>query len=110
MKFVVAYIRPDRLKSVREELFKQEVFKLSAEDAFGCGEFPDNAPVPPVRTGFEKQVRLEIAVNEPFVRRTVEAIIRGARTGEVGDGKVFVMDLRECYRIRNEDEGMEAIG
>ena len=57
-----------------------------------------------------KKVRLEIAVNEPFVEPTVEAIIAGARTGSIGDGKIFVVDLVECIRIRTGEKGAEAIG
>ncbi|MCX7935233.1 MAG: P-II family nitrogen regulator [Planctomycetota bacterium] len=110
MKLVIAYIRPDKLQAVKEALFAQEVFKISVEDAFGCGELPPKGQNLPTQYGFEKQIRLEIAVNEPFVRRTIDAIIRGARTGKVGDGKIFVVDLCACYRIRNDDTGMEAIG
>jgi nitrogen regulatory protein P-II 2 len=57
-----------------------------------------------------RKVRLEIAVNEDFVQRTVAAIIRGARTGEVGDGKIFVLELGECVRIRSGETGSPAIG
>jgi nitrogen regulatory protein P-II 2 len=57
-----------------------------------------------------KKVRLEIAVNEDFVERTVEAIIRGARSGKIGDGKIFVIDLPECIRIRSGEKGSVAIG
>ena len=57
-----------------------------------------------------KKVRLEIAVNQAFVKPCVEAIIRGARSGEIGDGKIFVMPLEECYRIRTGETGSEAIG
>ena len=98
MKLVVAYIRPDRLRSVKEELFRQEVFKISAEDAFGCGELPDSDPVPPARKGFEKQVRLEIAVNEPFARRTVEARLTGTT-----DQPIVVVKLDRLQRkLENE--------
>ena len=57
-----------------------------------------------------KKVRLEIAVNEAFVRPTVEAIIKGARTGQIGDGKIFVVALEQCIRIRTGETGGEAIG
>jgi nitrogen regulatory protein P-II 1 len=55
-------------------------------------------------------VRLEIAVNDDFVKKTVDAIIEGARTGTIGDGKIFVIDLPECIRIRTGERGSEAIG
>lgn len=57
-----------------------------------------------------KKVRLEIAVNEGFVEKTIDAIIAGARTGQIGDGKIFVLDLPECIRIRTGQRGNEAIG
>jgi nitrogen regulatory protein P-II 1 len=57
-----------------------------------------------------RKVRLEIAVNQDFVEPTIKAIIRGAQTGEMGDGKIFVLDLVECVRIRTEERGHEAIG
>ena len=57
-----------------------------------------------------KKVRLEIAVNEEFVEPTVQAIVKGAKTGKIGDGKIFVMDLHRCIRIRTEEEGSKAIG
>ena len=57
-----------------------------------------------------KKVRLEIAVNEDFVERTIKAIIEGAKTGAIGDGKIFVLDLSECIRIRTEERGNAAIG
>ena len=57
-----------------------------------------------------RKVRLEIAVNEDFVEPTIKAIIKGAQTGEIGDGKIFVLDLVECVRIRTEERGHKAIG
>ena len=57
-----------------------------------------------------KKIRLEIAVNEDFVERTIEAIKKGAHTGNIGDGKIFVLDIQRCVRIRTGEEGSEAIG
>jgi nitrogen regulatory protein P-II 1 len=57
-----------------------------------------------------RKVRLEIAVNVDFVEPTIKAIIKGAQTGEMGDGKIFVLELAECIRIRTEERGREAIG
>jgi nitrogen regulatory protein P-II 1 len=57
-----------------------------------------------------KKVKLEIAVNEDFVEPTIAAITKGARTGEIGDGKIFIMDLYECVRIRTGERGGKAIG
>jgi nitrogen regulatory protein P-II 1 len=57
-----------------------------------------------------KKVRLDIAVNEEFVDATIEGIIEGARTGEIGDGKIFILDLQDCIRIRTGETGKDAIG
>ena len=57
-----------------------------------------------------KKVKIEIAVNDDFVETTIAAIIEGARTGEIGDGKIFVVDLKDCIRIRTGQRGSEAIG
>jgi len=64
----------------------------------------------PVEVNLLKKVRLEIAVNEDFVERTVDAIIKGARSGKIGDGKIFITDLIDCVRIRTGERGSEAIG
>ena len=61
-------------------------------------------------TNLLKKVRLEIAVNQDFVERTINAIVEGARTGEIGDGKIFVLELAECVRIRTGERGHNAIG
>ena len=57
-----------------------------------------------------KKVRLEIAVNQDFVEKTIAAIVEGAKTGQIGDGKIFVLNLAECIRIRTGDKGDAAIG
>ncbi|HQP92289.1 MAG TPA: P-II family nitrogen regulator, partial [Candidatus Omnitrophota bacterium] len=57
-----------------------------------------------------RKIRLEIAVNEDFVEPTIKAIVKGAKTGETGDGKIFILDLKECVRIRTEERGKMAIG
>jgi nitrogen regulatory protein P-II 1 len=57
-----------------------------------------------------KKVKVEIAVNDDFVERTVEAIIKGARTGNIGDGKIFILDLQDSVRIRTGERGSAAIG
>jgi len=57
-----------------------------------------------------KKIRLEIAVNKDFVKPTIDAIIKGAKTGNIGDGKIFVLELPECIRIRTGERGEKAIG
>ena len=113
MKLIIAYIQPEKLNGVKQELYKSEVFKISATNALGCGQqkgYHESYRGVDMEVNLLKKVRLEIAVNEEFVKPTVDAIIRGARTGEIGDGKTFVLPLAECIRIRTGEEGGEAVG
>ena len=113
MKLVVAYIQPHKLNDVKQELYAQEIFKVSVTNALGCGQqkgYHESYRGLDIEVNLLKKIRLEIAVNQEFVKPCVEAIIRGARTGEIGDGKIFVLPLEECYRIRTGETGSEAIG
>jgi len=113
MKLVIAYIQPHKLNDVKQRLYKAEVFKMSVTNSLGCGQqkgYHESYRGVPMEVNLLRKVRLEIAVNEDFVERTVEAIIEGARTGQIGDGKIFIVDLAECVRIRTGDRGREAIG
>ena len=113
MKLIVAIIRPEKLEDVQEELNKVEVFLMTASDVRGCGRqrgFRENYRGNEGVIRLLSKVKLEIAVNEDFVERAVEAIIRAAHSGKVGDGKIFVLPLDECYRIRTGETGNEAIG
>jgi len=113
MKLITAYIQPHKLQDVKKALYKAEVFKLSVTNALGCGAqkgYHESYRGVDVEVNLLKKVRLEIAVNEDFVDRTVEAIVEGARTGQIGDGKIFVTDLAECVRIRTGERGSAAIG
>ena len=113
MKLVIAYIQPDKLNDVKQALYAAEVFKISVTNALGCGQqkgYHETYRGLDVEVNLLKKVRLEIAVNERFVRPTIDAIIRGARTGRIGDGKIFVLPLEQCVRIRTGEQGGEAIG
>ena len=86
---------------------------MSVTNALGCGAqqgYHESYRGVQFDVNLLKKVRLEIAVNQDFVDNTVEAIISGARTGEIGDGKIFVLDLVDCIRIRTGEKGREAIG
>jgi nitrogen regulatory protein P-II 1 len=113
MKLIIAYIQPEKLPDVKKELFASEVFKVSVSTALGCGQ---QKGFHTMYRGVEEEVnllnkmRLEIAVNEDFVEKTIDAIIKGARTGEIGDGKIFVIPIEECIRIRTGERGNLAIG
>ncbi len=113
MKLIVAYIQPERLNAVKQSLYDKEVFKLSVTNALGCGQqkgYHESYRGVDIEVNLLKKLRLEIAVNDEFVQQTVDAIVAGARSGNIGDGKIFVLDLGECVRIRTGERGKEAIG
>ena len=113
MKLIVAYIQPEKLSDVKQALYEREVYKISVTNALGCGQqrgYTESYRGVDIEVNLLKKVRLEIAVNEGFVEPTIEAIIKGARTGEIGDGKILILDLPDCIRIRTGERGGEAIG
>ena len=113
MKLIIAYIQPDRLTAVKQALYEKEVYKLSVTNAMGCGQqrgYHESYRGVDIEVNLLKKVRLEVAVNADFVEATIDAIIKGARTGNIGDGKIFVIDLGECVRIRTGERGNDAIG
>jgi nitrogen regulatory protein P-II 1 len=113
MKLVVAIIQPHRLEEVKKTLYEADVNLMTVSEVLGHGR---QVGVDEFYRGVKetgnllRKIRLEIAVNEDFVDRTVKAIVKGARTGKIGDGKIFVWDLPRCVRIRTGEEGSEAIG
>jgi len=110
---IVAYIQPAKLNDVKQELFRKAVYKMSVTTAMGCGQqlgYQENYRGLVEEVNLLKKVRIEIAVNDDFVKPTVDAIIDGARTGNIGDGKIFVTTLDECIRIRTGETGKSAIG
>jgi nitrogen regulatory protein P-II 1 len=113
MKYIVAVIQPDRLDDVLEKLTEKEIHLVTVTNVMGRGRQKGVATV--YRSHKEagsllKKVKLEIAVNDAFVKPAIEAITAGGRTGEVGDGKIFVLDMQECIRIRTGETGGVAIG
>jgi len=113
MKLVIAYIQPHKLQDVKKSLYKAEVHKMSVTNALGCGEqhgYEESYRGIKFEVNLLKKVRIEIAVNEDFIQQTIDAIIEGARSGKIGDGKIFVLDLSECVRIRTGEKGKKAIG
>ncbi len=113
MKLVVAYIQPHKLNDVKKALYKAEVYKMSVTNALGCGAQPayeESYRGIKFEVNLFKKVRLEVAVNDNFIQRTIDAIIEGAKTGKLGDGKIFVVGLEECIRIRTGEKGNDAIG
>jgi nitrogen regulatory protein P-II 1 len=113
MKLVIAYIQPHALHDVKTALTEVGVGRMSVVNAQGAGQ---QGGYTEIYRGSEfevllrKKVRLEIAVNDDFLERTREAIIKGARSGNFGDGVIFVVELAECYRIRTGESGSPAVG
>ena len=113
MKLITAYIQPHKLQDVKQALYKADVHKMSVTNAMGCGQqkgYHETYRGADIEVNLLKKIRLEVAVNEDFVDPTIEGIIAGARTGKIGDGKIFIQDLSECIRIRTGETGNEAIG
>ena len=125
MKLIIAYIQPERLNAVKQALFAREIYKMSVTNALGCGK--QGGYLHLYRCGkqggylhlyrgaveevtLHKKMRLAIAVNDHYIDKTIEAIIEGARTGDIGDGKIFVLPMDECVRIRTGERGPSAIG
>jgi len=112
MKMVTAIIRPDKLNDVLAALFEADVRGLTITRAQGHGgelEQVETYRGTTVKMELVEKVRLEIGVSDPYVRPTVEAILGAARTGEVGDGKVFVLPVEKVYRIRTGEEDVAAV-
>jgi len=113
VKLVIAYIQPYKLEDVKQALFDNGITKMSVMTALGCGQqmgYEENYRGTPFQVNLLKKVRLEVAVNEEFEEKAIDAIVQGAKTGSIGDGKIFVLDLAECVRIRTNEKGSVAIG
>jgi len=112
VKLVVAVVRPDRLSAVLESLFRAEVRGLTISRVQGHGGETERVETyrgTTVKMELSEKVRLEIGVSDHFVEPTVQAILRAARTGDVGDGKIFVLPVEKVYRIRSGEEDQAAV-
>ena len=113
MKLIIAIIQPHKLEDVLKRLDEKEIHLRTVSNVLGCGRQKGRTEVYRGRKetgGILKKVRLEIAVNDKFVELAVSAIMKAAKTGNIGDGKIFVVNLEECFRIRTGEKGTEAIG
>jgi len=113
MKYIVAIIQPDKLDEVLEELEKQQVHLVTVSQVLGRGRQKGIAEV--YRGHKEvgsllKKVRIDIGVTDAFAQKAVDAIVEAAHTGSIDDGKVFVLDLKDCVRISSGEKGDLAIG
>ena len=113
MKLIIAYIQPVALKAVKAALFEREIYKMSVmTDVLGCGQqkgYHENYRAAK-EVNLLSKLRIEIVVNEDHLQDTIDAIMGAARSGKIGDGKIFVLDMGQCIRIRTGETGEDAIG
>lgn len=112
MKLITAILRPEKLHDVLEALFKAEVYGLTISRVQGHGGETEQVETyrgTTVKMELVEKVRLDIGVSDPFVAVTIDAILSAARTGEVGDGKIFVVPVEKVIRIRTGDEDVAAV-
>ncbi|MDD4295039.1 MAG: P-II family nitrogen regulator [Candidatus Omnitrophica bacterium] len=113
MKLITAMIQSHKLPDVKKALLDADVCKMTITNVLGCGQqkgFSETYRGVIHEVNLLKKVRLEIAVNEKYLDLAINAIIKGSRTGQIGDGKIFVTSLERCIRIRTGEEGSAAIG
>jgi len=113
MKLVVAMIQPHKLPDVKKSLLDADIGKMTVSTVLGAGQqkgFSETYRGVVHEVNLLKKIQLEIAVNEDYVQATIDAIVKGAKTGKIGDGKIFVIPLERCIRIRTGEEGKDAVG
>ena len=113
MKWIIAIIRPEKLTDVKQALANAGVGKMTVTNVIGCGQqggYTETYRGVETEINLIKKVKLEIAVNDNFVDIAIRTIMDTAFTGKIGDGKIFVLPLERCIRVRTEEEGPEAIG
>jgi nitrogen regulatory protein P-II 2 len=113
MKLITAIIQPEKLEDVKTALFDAKISKMTVSNVIGCGQqggYTESYRGSIVDINLIKKIKIEIGVNDAFVQPTIDAIISGARSGNIGDGKILVTELVDCVRIRTGEVGTEAIG
>jgi len=113
MKMIVAIVQPEKLEAVKQSLFNAEIHKMTVSRVRGCGQqagYSEHYRGQVRQVNLLEKIRIEIAVNDDFVEPTVKAIIKAAKSDNIGDGKIFIMPLEECIRIRTNETGNVAIG
>ena len=110
---VIAIIQPEKLDAVKQSLFNAEVCKMTVSRVRGCGQqggYSEHYRGQVKQVNLLEKIRIEIAVNDGFVEPTINAIIKAAKSDSIGDGKIFVMPLEQCIRIRTGEDGKDAVG
>ena len=113
MKLITAYIQPEKLNDVKQALYEKEIYKITVTNVLGCGQqkgYTSSYRGTETEVNLLKKVRINIAINDEFEQDCIDAIVKGAHTGNIGDGKIFVTELQKCIRIRTGETGTEAIG
>ena len=113
MKLIVAIIRPEKLEAVQDALNEREVYLMTVSNVHGCGRqrgYTETFRGGKIVLRLLPKMKIEIAVNDEFVKPTIEAIESVAKTGNIGDGKIFVLPLENVVRIRTGETGGVAIG
>lgn len=112
MKLVTAVVRKEKLNDILSALFDAEIYGITVSHVQGHGGETEKVQTyrgMTVKMELSEKIRLDIGVTEPFLEKTVQTILRSARTGEVGDGKVFVLPVEKVYRIRTGEEDEAAV-
>ena len=112
MKLVIAYIRPEKLREVKAALKKRDIAKLSVTNSLGCGQqggYEENYRGVIKEINLLKKIRIEIAANDEFVEKIIDAITESAHTGKMGDGKIIITPIEDVIRIRTGEKGKKAI-
>lgn len=113
MKLIIAYVQPESFPEVKKELEKEEINRMSVSRVRGSGQqkgYMESYRGVKEEINLLPKIRIEMAVNDSFLKKTVDTIVKAARTGEIGDGKIFVLPIEECIRIRTGEKGVCAIG
>ncbi|HOP63314.1 MAG TPA: P-II family nitrogen regulator [Spirochaetota bacterium] len=113
MKYIIAIVRSHKLLEVKQELEKNEIHLMTVSDVLGCGRQKGETEVYRGVTEVDnllRKTKIEIAINDEYLDKAIEAIMKAAPEKEIGDGKIFIFDLHECIRIRTGERGNIAIG
>lgn len=113
MKMIMAVIQPEKLNRVKKLLYENKINRFIVDDCYGHSD--EDAIIETYRgvemeIDLQKKIRIQMAVNDEFVDAAVHAIIEGGKTGSIGDGKIFVYNIEQCYRISTGEEGTDSIG
>ncbi len=113
MKLIIAFIQPHKLPDVKRALFGASINKMTVTNALGSGSqggYTETYRGAKEEINLLKKIRIEIAVSDSYLEKTIAALVKGAKTGHIGDGKIFIQEIQECIRIRTGEKGEEAIG